>query len=97
MIDAGDIYIADIGRERRTPVLVLSVADFTLVSRRVLIAPAHVGQQTAELPPWHIPIDGRVFSVDRARTVRADRLLDRVGRAPASAALRARRAIRAIT
>ena len=97
MINAGDIHLADLNDEKRHRVLVVSVARFAAVSRRVLVAP-HVPGDPDEVPfPWRVEVDGAVYAIDLLRSVSRDRLLKRVGRAPADAMVLVRRAVRNIT
>ena len=96
-MDAGDIYLADLQQERRRSVVVLSPSTFSSLSGRAIVVP-ELGGSADEVPdPWRIVIDGGVYAVDHVRSIPVDRLLDRVGRAPASAVNDLRRALRAIT
>lgn len=97
MTDSGDIYLADLGSERRERVLVLSSRRFTSRSGRALVAPGWWGPDLAVQPPWRIPVGDDVFAVDLVLTIRADVLLDHVGQAPYRAVTAARRALVAIT
>lgn len=97
MIEQGDIYLADLGAERRRHVLVLSSSRFARLSGRALVAPERDGSSLGRRAPWHIDVDDQVFAVELALTVREELLLDRVGRAPFQAMLAARRAIISIT
>jgi len=47
--------------------------------------------------PWRVVLDQQIFAVDFLRSVPTDRLVERVGRTPASAVRAARRALLAIT
>lgn len=93
MIDAGDIYLADLNDEQRRRVLVLSNARFTEHSGVALVVPELPGPPDVAAFPWRVPADGRTFAVDMLRTVPVDRLLERVDRAPAAAVAAARRAL----
>lgn len=97
MSDAGDIHLADLNEERRRRVLVLSSRRFAQLSDRVLVAPEVLGAPDEVPFPWRIEVDGVVFAVDLLRSLSADRLLERAGRAPADAVRRARQALHAIT
>ena len=97
MIHVGDIHVADLGDERRWPVLVMSNDRFHRTSQRRLVAPGLQVGDDEVLPPWHIRIGEYVYAVDLLRSVPASRLLDRVDRAPSVDIERARRALRQIT
>jgi mRNA-degrading endonuclease toxin of MazEF toxin-antitoxin module len=97
MIDAGDIYLADLHEERRRRVLVVSNDRFHRVSARVLVAPEILGAPDAVPFPWRVQIDDSVYAVDLVRSLPAGRLLDRTDRAPAAAMAAVRRALLSIT
>ena len=97
MIDAGDIYLADVGASVRRRVLVVSTSRFTSMSGRVLVAPQHSSVVGPVRLPWRISINGSVFAVDLLRRTSADRLLDRTDRASVPEMAAARRAIAQIT
>ena len=97
MIHAGDIHLADLRDERRWVVLVLSNDRFHRMSERVLVAPATEVDDDEVLPPWNIRVDGEVFALDLLRSIPAERLLQRTGRASSVDLERARRAFRLIT
>ena len=81
MIEAGDIHLADLNQERRLPVLVVSSGKFTRLSGRAIVAPAIPGEPDEVPFPWRIEAEGHVFAIDLVRSIPAERLLDRVGRA----------------
>lgn len=97
MTDSGDVHLADLNEERRRHVLVVSNRRFNQVSDRVLVAPEVPGDNGEVHFPWRVEVDGAVFAVDLMRSLPADRLLDRTGRAPASAMRGVRQAILNIT
>jgi mRNA-degrading endonuclease toxin of MazEF toxin-antitoxin module len=97
MIDIGDVYLSDFGEERRRRGLVVSNERFHRRSNQVLVAPALSGDPDAEALPWRFEVDGTVFALDRLRSLRADRLLEPMGRAPAATVSRLRRVLRTIT
>ena len=93
MIDQGAISIADLNREVRQPVLVLSNRRFHQLTGRALVAP----REQAEPFPWRIEHDGESYAVDLSRTVSLDNLGDAVGTASVTAQQEAARALRFIT
>ena len=97
MISAGDIHLADLNEERRRRVLVISNGRFHRVASRALVAPEIIGEPDEVPFPWRVPIDDGVYAVDLVRSLAADRLLDRVDRAPAAAMAEVRRALLNIT
>lgn len=97
MIDSGDIFLADLHGEQRQHVLVISTSRFHEYTHRAIVAPSVTLSPLADEMPWRITVEGRIFAVDLLRSIPADRLLERVDRAPAAAVLAARRALRAIT
>lgn len=97
MIDVGDIHLADLNDELRRRVLVISNGRFHRVSSRALVAPEIVGEPDEVLFPWRVQIDDAVYAVDLMRSLAADRLLDRIDRAPAAAMAEVRRALLNIT
>jgi len=97
MIEAGDIHLADLNEERRRQVLVVSNLRFNRLSGRVLVAPEIRGEPDAVPFPWRVEVAGAVFAVDLLRSLPADRLLERTGRAPGAAMDVVRRALLNIT
>ena len=93
MIDSGDIHLADLNEQRRRRVLVISNGRFHRVASRALVAPEIIGGPDEVPFPWRVPIDDAVYAVDLVRSLAADRLLDRVDRAPAAAMAEVRRAL----
>lgn len=96
MIEAGDIHLADLNQERRLPVLVVSSGKFTHLSGRAIVAPATPGEPDDVPFPWRIEAEGYVFAIDLVRSIPAERLLDRVGRATPTAAASVQRVLRHI-
>jgi mRNA-degrading endonuclease toxin of MazEF toxin-antitoxin module len=96
-MDAGDIYLADLNDEVRMKVLVASTAQFTRYCDRVFVAPEVPRFEGEVLYPWRVESDGAVFAVDLLRSITADRLLERTGRASPPTIERVRRAIAHIT
>ena len=97
MIEAGDIYLADSNEDRRLRVLVVSNERFHRLAGRVLVAP-----ELAQLPgdvtfPWRVTVDDTTFAVDLLRSVPAERLLERVDRAPAGVVKQVEQVLRHIT
>jgi mRNA-degrading endonuclease toxin of MazEF toxin-antitoxin module len=97
VINAGDIHLAHLSDEVRRRVLVLSNARFNEMSGRVLVAPEVPSDPDEVLFPWRVRVDDTVYAIDLGRTLRADRILDRVDRAPFEAIASARRALQQIT
>lgn len=96
MIDVGDIHLADLGQERRIPVLVVANGKFTQLSARAIVAPAIPGDADEVPFPWRIEADGHVFAIDLLRSIPAERLLERIGRVMPSVAASVQRVIRHI-
>lgn len=97
MIEAGDIYLADLNEDRRLRVLVVSNERFHRLAGRVLVAP-----ELALLPgdvtfPWRVTVEDTTFAVDLLRSVPAERLLERVDRAPAGVVKQVEQVLRHIT
>lgn len=97
MINAGDIHLADLSEERRRRVLVISNDRFNSASGRALVAPELLGVADEVPFPWRVRVDDAVYALDLARSLPADRLLDRTDRAPADAMALVRRALLHIT
>jgi hypothetical protein len=76
LIDAGDIYLADLGFEQRHPVVVLSPASISRIAGRIVVAPAALGPADEVPSPWRI--DG--FAIDLMTTTSPERLLTHSGR-----------------
>lgn len=93
MIDQGEIALADLNRETRLPVLVLSNRRFHQLTGRALVAP----KEQIEPFPWRIEHQGESYAIDLARTVSLDNLGDVVGTVSAAAQHQAARALRFIT
>lgn len=97
MIDAGDIFLADLNEVLRRRVLVISTERFHRASGRVLVAPEILGDPD-EIPfPWRVQIEDCVYAVDLVRSLPIDRLLDRTDRATAASMAIVRRALLNIT
>jgi mRNA-degrading endonuclease toxin of MazEF toxin-antitoxin module len=96
MIDAGDIYVADLNEEHRRRVLVVSVDRFNCLASRALVAPELPGLVADSDFPWRVVVDGAVFAVDRLRSLPLARLLQRADRAPAAAMDQIRQVLRTI-
>jgi mRNA-degrading endonuclease toxin of MazEF toxin-antitoxin module len=76
VIDAGDVYLADLGLEQRHPVVVLSASSVSRIAGRVVVAPATNGEIDEVPSPWRI--DG--FAIDMMTTTLPERLLTKTGR-----------------
>ena len=97
MIEAGDIYRADLNEDRRWLVLVVSNDRFHRLAGRVLVAPEFHGSVGTVAPPWRVAVDAHVFAVDLLRSVPADRLLERIDRAPVAVMKAVEHVLRRIT
>ncbi len=97
MIEAGDIYVADLNEERRRRVLVVSRGRFHRAAERALVAPEIYGEPDEVPFPWRLHVDDAVYAVDLLRSIPIARLLDRTGRAPADVVEAARRVLINIT
>lgn len=95
MIEAGDIYLADLSDERHR-VLVMSVSRFNEAAARAIVAPELRTEPGDVLFPWHITAGEVVFAVDLLRSLPAERLLERLDRASPAVMDVARRAVRNI-
>jgi mRNA-degrading endonuclease toxin of MazEF toxin-antitoxin module len=80
-VDRGDIFIADLGMERRRRVLVVSPAEFNRVAGVVVVAGELAVPADATPFPWRIDVDDAVFALDLLRTIEPRRLVERTGRA----------------
>lgn len=81
-MEAGDLYLADLNEETPRVVAIVSDARFARLSGRVLVAP-HVDGPPDEVPyPWRVAFGGRVFALDRLRSITVARLLVEQGRLP---------------
>mgnify|MGYP001057882894 CR=1 FL=1 len=97
-MDAGDVYVADLGGEVRRHVLVLSNAGFHRRAARALVAPEWRGAEVDVPFPWIVTAEDDLrFAVDHMRSVPLERLLHRVTTAPFRTVVAARRALLAIT
>ncbi len=96
-MQAGDIHLADLGREQRWPVLVVSNDRFHRLSNRALVAPRIAVAADEVIPPWVVPAEDDAFALHLLRSVPMSRLLDRIGRASSTELQRAQRALRHIT
>jgi mRNA-degrading endonuclease toxin of MazEF toxin-antitoxin module len=91
VIDAGDIYLADLGLELRRPVVVLSSSAVIRATGRAVVAPAVLQDPGYDVPsPWRIG----GFAIDAMATVREHRLLDQTGRVDAGSLRRMLKAAR---
>ena len=97
MIESGDIHLADLNQERRTPVLVVSTSRFTRLSGRALVAPAIPGEPDEVPFPWRVEAEGHVFAIDALRSIPAERLVEFTGRVTPTIAASVQRVIRHIT
>ena len=97
MIDAGDIFLADLNEVLRRRVLVISTERFHRASGRALVAPEILGDPDDVPFPWRLQVEDGVYAVDLARSVPIDRLLDRTDRATAATMAIVRRALLNIT
>lgn len=97
MIEAGDIYLADLNEDRRLRVLVVSNERFHRMAGRALVAPELAAVMGAPTFPWRVNVDETTFAVDLLRSVPVDRLLDRVDRAPAGLVKLVEQSLRRIT
>jgi mRNA-degrading endonuclease toxin of MazEF toxin-antitoxin module len=97
MREAGDICLADVNQEQRRRVLIVSNARFNRTADRVLVAPEIASRADEVLFPWRVPVGDIVFAVDLLRSIPAERLLDRIDRAPHSAMRAVRLAVLNIT
>jgi mRNA-degrading endonuclease toxin of MazEF toxin-antitoxin module len=97
-MDAGDIYLTDMGGESPVPALVLSNRELHRQTDRAIVAPAWPGADVTVQYPWIVEGEDDVeFAVHRVRSVDVDRLLRRTGRAPYRTTWLAQRALMAIT
>ena len=97
MIDAGDIFLADLNEDVRRHVLVISTERFHRLSGRALVAAELFGEPDEVPFPWRVPIEDRVYAVDLMRSLPLDRLVERTDRATAATMTVVRRALLNIT
>lgn len=97
MINAGDIFLADLNEDIRRHVLVISTERFHRVSGRALVAPQVFGAPDEVPFPWRVPVEDGVYAVDLTRSLPLDRLLERNDRATAAAMTVVRRALLNLT
>ena len=97
MINAGDIFLADLNEDIRRRVLVVSNERFHQASGRALVAPEVFGTPDEVPFPWRVLVEDGVYAVDLTRSVPLDRLLERADRATAAAMTIVRRALLNIT
>jgi mRNA-degrading endonuclease toxin of MazEF toxin-antitoxin module len=94
--EAGDIWLADVGRETRQHVVVVSRRRFHDLSGRALIIP-QIDQPSATTgSPWTASFNGATYRADHVRSIGIDRLLERRDRLPADVTQRLRSAIRSV-
>lgn len=79
MIDAGDVYLADVGGETRRQVLVVSNGRFHRLSERALVCP-RMTVVPDERFPWWVDTGLGVYALDRLATLPLEVLLRQVGR-----------------
>lgn len=96
MIEAGDVYLADLGLETRRHALVVSNRRFHQHSGRALVCP-RMSVVPSERFPWWIDAGDATFALDRLASLPLDRLLDRTDRLSADQFAVVRRALVAIT
>lgn len=97
MSDIGSIALADIGREQRHIVIVLSGQRFARAAGRVVIVPEVPAADADEPPrPWRIVVGIRTFGVDHLQSIPAERVLETVGQVPAPVLARIRLVVRQI-
>lgn len=97
MIDAGDIYVADVNDEVRRPVLAVSADRFHRLADQAFVVPQISTDSVEDLFPWRIEVGGAVYAVDRMRSIATTRLFERTGRATLAEMNAVRRAIRHLT
>ncbi|MCP3936085.1 MAG: hypothetical protein GY708_12020 [Actinomycetia bacterium] len=86
------IYLADIGGESRTRVLVLNGRRFPRATGRCIVAPdAEVPMVGYRPAPWEIECEDMLFSLAFLLTIPESTLWDRVGEPPVAVLNRARR------
>ena len=93
MIDAGDVFLADLNEELRRRVLVISTDPFHRASGRAIVAPEVLGEPDEVPYPWRVPVDDGVYAIDLVRSMPIDRLLERTDRATAASMAVVRRAL----
>jgi mRNA-degrading endonuclease toxin of MazEF toxin-antitoxin module len=76
-MEAGDVYLADVGHERRLQVVVLSSGEFNRRAGRAFVAPQLDGPPQEVPPPWRISDGDCVYAVDFTLSLATTRLLER--------------------
>ncbi|MGD9752722.1 MAG: type II toxin-antitoxin system PemK/MazF family toxin [Acidimicrobiia bacterium] len=96
-MESGDVYLADVGNERRVHVVVLSNGEYNRRAGRVVVAPRLDGPPDAVPSPWRVTDGQQVYAVDFLLSLAASRLLEPVGRVSDPALRRIRQVLRRIT
>lgn len=78
----GEVWLADLGAERRQHVYVASDSRFHRLAERALVAPVLAPDSADPPPPWWIPLDGSFVAVERLASLPIERLLDHTTTAP---------------
>jgi len=94
--EAGEIWLAAAGDERRRLVFIISDARFHRLAERAVVAPVLAGMP-ASPRPWHVSVGDRAVAVNQLGTTAIERLVE-VAERPGSEVLRqVRLAVREIT
>lgn len=96
-MEAGDIYVADVGHEQRLRVVVLTSGDFNRRAGRAFVAPQLDGPAEDVPPPWRISDGDCVYAVDFTLSLATTRLLERSGTVPERTLRSIRQVVRRIT
>jgi mRNA-degrading endonuclease toxin of MazEF toxin-antitoxin module len=94
--DAGDLWLADVGGDRRRTVYVVSSSRFHRLSRRAVIAPV-LDEAPDVARPWHVGFGDRVIAVNLLGSTPIDRLLELLDRVDAPTRRRVRDVVRHIS
>jgi len=74
--EPGSVWVADLGDEARTSVMVLSQSRFNGVGISVVVAPAVIGELGRTPPTWIDDGEGTLYAVEHLVTTPAERLLE---------------------
>lgn len=76
IFEPGSVWVADLGDETRTSVMVLSQSRFNRIGTTVVVAPAVVGELARTPPTWIDGGSGTLYAVEHMVATPAERLLE---------------------
>jgi mRNA-degrading endonuclease toxin of MazEF toxin-antitoxin module len=93
---AGDLWLVDVGGDRRRTVYVVSSSRFHQLSRRALIAPV-LDEAPEVARPWHVGFRDQLIAVNLLGSTPIERLLELLDRVDAPTRRRLREVVRHIS